>query len=144
MKFKAFRVAKTDAGFERSIIERSESDLPEGELLISVKYSSLNFKDGLSATGNPGVTRNYPHTPGIDASGIVLDSSHPDFDRGDEVIVIGFDLGMGTSGGFSERIRIPANWAVKCPLGLTLHSSMVIGTAAVSYTHLTLPTILRV
>ena len=71
MKFKAFRVAKTDAGFERSIIERSESDLPEGELLISVKYSSLNFKDGLSATGNPGVTRNYPHTPGIDASGIV-------------------------------------------------------------------------
>ena len=129
MGFRAFLVEKKGVDFERSIVERSESDLPEGELLISVKFSSMNYKDGLSATGNPGVTRNYPHTPGIDASGIVLESSHPDFDNGDEVIVIGFDLGMGTPGGFAERIRIPANWAVKCPPGLTLHSSMVIGTA---------------
>ena len=129
MTFRAFCVEKTDLGFERSIIERSETELPEGDLLISVKYSSLNFKDGLSATGNPRVTSSYPNTPGIDASGIVLDSSHPNFKAGDEVIVIGFDLGMGTSGGFAERIRIPANWAVKCPPGLTLHSSMVIGTA---------------
>ena len=129
MGFRAFLVEKTDVGFERSIVERSESDLPEGELLISVKFSSMNYKDGLSATGNPGVTRNYPHTPGIDAAGIVLESDHPDFNSGDEVIVIGFDLGMGTPGGFSERIRVPASWAVKCPSGLTLHSSMVIGTA---------------
>ena len=111
MGFRAFLVEKTDVGFERSIVERSESDLPEGELLISVKFSSMNYKDGLSATGNPGVTRNYPHTPGIDAAGIVLESDHPDFNSGDEVIVIGFDLGMGTPGGFSERIRVPANWA---------------------------------
>ena len=129
MGFRAFLVEKTDLGFERSIVERSESDLPGGELLISVKFSSMNYKDGLSATGNPGVTRNYPHTPGIDAAGIVLESDHPDFNSGDEVIVIGFDLGMGTPGGFSERIRVPANWAVKCPSGLTLHSSMVMGTA---------------
>ena len=129
MSFRAFRVEKTDAGFSRSIVERDESELPEGELLIEVKYSSLNFKDGLSATGNPGVTRLFPHTPGIDAAGIVLESSHADFAPGDEVIAIGFDLGMGTSGGFAERIRIPAGWAVKCPAGLTLHSSMIIGTA---------------
>ena len=67
MTFRAFRVEKTDLGFERSIIERSETELPEGDLLISVKYSSLNFKDGLSATGNPRVTSSYPHMPGIDA-----------------------------------------------------------------------------
>lgn len=129
MGFKAFRVEKNETGFSRSVVEREESDLPEGELLIEVKYSSLNFKDGLSATGNPGVTRAFPHTPGIDAAGVVLASSHADFAIGDEVIAIGFDLGMGTSGGYAERIRIPAGWAVKCPAGLTLHASMIIGTA---------------
>jgi alcohol dehydrogenase len=75
------------------------------------------------------VTRNFPHTPGIDAAGVVLESGHDDFAPGDEVIAIGFDLGMGTSGGFAERIRIPAGWAVKCPAGLSLHASMIIGTA---------------
>lgn len=129
MGFRAFRVEKGGDGFTRSIIEREESELPAGDLLIEVKYSSLNFKDGLSATGNPGVTRNFPHTPGIDAAGVVLESGHDDFAPGDEVIAIGFDLGMGTSGGFAERIRIPAGWAVKCPAGLSLHASMIIGTA---------------
>ena len=129
MSFKAFRVEKGEAGFSRSIVSREESDLPAGELLIEVKFSSLNFKDGLSATGNPGVTRNFPHTPGIDAAGVVLESSHGDFAVRDVVIAIGFDLGMGTPGGYAERIRIPADWAVKCPSGLTLHSSMIIGTA---------------
>jgi alcohol dehydrogenase len=129
MGFRAFRVEKGEDGFTRSIIEREESELPAGDLLIEVKYSSLNFKDGLSATGNPGVTRNFPHTPGIDAAGVVLESGHDDFAPGDEVIAIGFDLGMGTSGGFAERIRIPAGWAVKCPAGLSLHASMIIGTA---------------
>lgn len=129
MSFKAFSVEKTDSGFVRNIVEREEEELPEGDLLIEVKYSSLNFKDGLSATGNPRVTRQFPHTPGIDAAGIVKTSNHLEFSPGDKVIAIGFDLGMGTSGGFSERIRIPAKWAVKCPDGLTLHSSMIIGTA---------------
>ena len=129
MSFKAFRVERIDSGFVRSIVEREENDLPEGDLLIEVKYSSLNFKDGLSATGNPSVTKKFPHTPGIDAAGIVKKSNHSEFNPGDKVIAIGFDLGMGTSGGFSERIRIPAEWAVKCPDGLTMHSSMIIGTA---------------
>ena len=129
MVFQAFRVEKTDQGFSRSVVTREESELPEGELLVDVKFSSLNFKDALSAHGNPGVTRKFPHTPGIDAAGIVLDSSHADFSAGDEIIAIGFDLGMGTPGGFAQRIRIPANWAVKCPPGLSLHSSMIIGTA---------------
>ena len=106
MSFKAFEVTKTEDGFTRSIVEREESDLPDGDVLIDVQFSSLNFKDGLSATGNPGVTRNFPHTPGIDAAGTVIEASSG-FSPGDEVIVIGFDLGMNTSGGFGQRIRVP-------------------------------------
>ena len=129
MKFNAFWIEKSDSGFTQSVIERDVEDLPEGEVLIDVAYSSLNYKDALSATGSPGVTRNYPHTPGIDASGIIAESSDSKFSVGDEVIVIGFDLGMNTPGGFGEKIRVPSDWVVKMPKGLDLHSSMVIGTA---------------
>ena len=128
--FRAFRVAKTeDRQFPRSIEQRDTSDLPPGELLIDVAYSSLNYKDALSATGNPGVTRNFPHTPGIDAAGVVAESSVADFKRGDAVIVIGFDLGMNTPGGFGQKIRVPAGWAVRMPAGLDARQSMILGTA---------------
>ena len=128
--FRAFRVDKTDdRRFPRSVVARNTSELPDGELLIDVAYSSLNYKDALSATGNPGVTRNFPHTPGIDAAGTVLESSADDFPPGSEVIVIGFDLGMNTSGGFSQRIRVPAAWAVAMPDGLDPRTSMILGTA---------------
>ena len=96
---------------------------------ISVRYSSLNYKDALSATGNKGVTRNYPHTPGIDASGVVAESGSGDFEKGDEVIVTGYDLGANTSGGYGGYIRVPADWVVKLPKGLSLRDSMVYGTA---------------
>ena len=129
MAFRAFRVEKNESGFVRSVIERDVEDLPEGDVLIDVQYSSLNYKDALSATGNPGVTRVFPHTPGIDAAGSVLASTDTRFAEGDAVVVIGFDLGMGTSGGFAERIRVPANWVVKLPAGLTARESMLIGTA---------------
>ena len=129
MAFRAFRVEKNESGFVRSVIERNVEDLPEGDVLIDVQYSSLNYKDALSATGNPGVTRVFPHTPGIDAAGSVLASTDTRFAEGDAVVVIGFDLGMGTSGGFAERIRVPANWVVKLPEGLTARESMLIGTA---------------
>ena len=127
--FKAFWVEKGEQAFARSIISRDVDELPEGDLLVEVRYSSLNYKDGLSATGQPGVTRNYPHTPGIDAAGVVLQSSVDAFSPGDEVIAIGFDLGMNTPGGFGQRIRIPAGWATPLPAGLTLEASMVLGTA---------------
>ena len=104
MNFNAFWVEKTKNGFERSIIERGVDELPEGDVLIDVAYSSLNYKDGLSASGSPGVTRNYPHTPGIDAAGVVAESSSAKFSQGDEVIVIGFDLGINTSGGFGAKL----------------------------------------
>lgn len=127
--FNALLIEKTEDGFRRSVVRRKVEDLPAGDVLIDVRYSSLNYKDALSATGNPGVTRNFPHTPGIDAAGIVVESGVSDFRPGDEVIVIGFDLGMNTPGGFGERIRVPAGWVVSRPDGLTLEDSMVLGTA---------------
>jgi putative YhdH/YhfP family quinone oxidoreductase len=121
------QVAKKE--FTRKITERSVDELPEGELLIRVRYSSLNFKDALSAIGNPGVSRNFPHTPGIDAAGEVVECSDDSFKPGDEVLVTGFDLGMNTAGGFGQYIRIPSKWAVALPAGLSAKEAMVYGTA---------------
>lgn len=114
--------------FKSRIVERSVDDLPPGDVLIEVEYSSINYKDALSASGNPGVTRQYPHTPGIDAAGRVV-SDAGGFAAGDEVIVIGYDLGMNTSGGYGQYIRVPSDWVVNCPSGLSLRDSMVLGTA---------------
>ncbi|MCY3794529.1 MAG: YhdH/YhfP family quinone oxidoreductase, partial [Gammaproteobacteria bacterium] len=86
-------------------------------------------KDGPSASGNRGVTRPSPHTPGIDAAGVVLEGSGPNFAPGDSVVVIGFDLGMNTPGGFGQRIRVPSGWVVALPDGLSLRESMRLGTA---------------
>ncbi len=115
--------------FTRTVRNISVNDLPEGDLLIRVKYSSLNYKDALSASGNRGVTRQYPHTPGIDAAGVIEESSNDQFKTGDKVIVTSYDLGMNTFGGFGQYIRVPASWAVKLPKGLTLRQSMIFGTA---------------
>ncbi|OQY59057.1 MAG: oxidoreductase [Desulfobacteraceae bacterium 4572_88] len=128
--FQAMIVDETeDKNFVREIKEKSVDDLPGGDVLIQVMYSSLNYKDALSASGNKGVTRNYPHTPGIDAAGTVAESSSDAFQPGDEVLVTGYDLGMNTSGGFGQYIRVPADWVVKLPEFLTLRESMVYGTA---------------
>ena len=128
--FRALVVSQTDEKtFTREITERSISDLPEGEVLIRVHFSSLNYKDGLSCIGNPGVTRNYPHTPGIDASGKVTESSDSQFKTGDSVIVTSYDLGMNTSGGFGEYIRVPADWVVPLPEGMTFKEASIYGVA---------------
>lgn len=129
-RFKALVVVKTpDGSFTRSIAQRGVDELPEGELLVRVRYSSLNYKDALSATGHPGVTRQFPHTPGIDAAGEVVSCSDDAFAPGDEVIVTGYDLGMETDGGWGEYIRVPSKWAVHLPQGLSLRRSMMLGTA---------------
>ncbi|MCC0734371.1 YhdH/YhfP family quinone oxidoreductase [Clostridioides sp. ZZV14-6009] len=127
--FKSLYITEEEGSFKRNIIERDIDALPEGDVLIKVRYSSLNYKDALSANGNKGVTRKYPHTPGIDASGVVEFSSCDDFKVGDEVLVTGYDLGMNTSGGFSEYIRVPSNWVVKLPNNLSLKEAMDYGTA---------------
>ena len=128
--FKAMVVRENpEKQFVREIKQKTLSELPVNEVLIEVKYSSLNYKDALSATGNKGVTRNYPHTPGIDAAGIVAASSNLAFEERDEVVVTGFDLGMNTSGGFGRYIRVPAAWVLRLPGNLTLRESMAYGTA---------------
>jgi len=131
-KFSAIVVKKNHDQFDIDINERMISDLPDGELLVRVEYSSLNYKDALSASGARGVTKNYPHTPGIDAAGVVEESNEKDFPIGSSVIVTGFDLGMNTSGGFSEYIRIPSQWAIQCPDGLSTKESMMLGTAGLT------------
>lgn len=118
--------------FQQRVIERSLADLPDGEVLIRVHYSSLNYKDALSATGNRGVTRTFPHTPGIDAAGVVGHSKVAEFTAGDEVIVTGYDLGMNTYGGMAQYIRVPAAWVIKRPAGLSLRESMILGTAGLT------------
>jgi putative YhdH/YhfP family quinone oxidoreductase len=128
--FKALVVRETEGGrFERAIESRRVSELPDGEVLVRVVYSSLNYKDALSATGHKGVSRNFPHTPGIDAAGIVAASSDERFGEGDEVIVTSYDLGMGTAGGFGQYVRVPADWVLPRPDGLSLRESMILGTA---------------
>lgn len=115
--------------YRREVRVKNMAELPQGELRIRVHYSSLNYKDALSASGNRGVTRRYPHVPGIDAAGVVEESSSPEFKPGDRVIASGFDIGMNTPGGFSQYMRIPARWALHCPENLTLRDSMIYGTA---------------
>jgi putative YhdH/YhfP family quinone oxidoreductase len=128
-KFKALIVYEDENNFRRAVKKKTIKDLPEGDVLIRVMYSSLNYKDALSASGHKGVTKKYPHTPGIDAGGIVENSSSELFLQGDEVLVTGYDLGMNTSGGFAQYIRVPSAWVVKLPRGLSLKESMILGTA---------------
>ncbi len=128
--YRAFEVTEVEEKtYQGSIVEKQLSDLPDGEVLIRVSYSCLNFKDALSASGNKGVTRNYPHTPGIDAAGIVEESTNADFAAGDSVIVSGYDLGMNTAGGFGQYIRVPAAWVIPIPASLSPLDAMRLGTA---------------
>lgn len=127
--FKALQASEGANGFEQHIVERSIDDLPEGEVLIRVSHSSINYKDALSAFGNKGVTRSFPHTPGIDAVGVVESSSDPSVRVGDQVIVMGYDLGMNTAGGYGQYIRVPAAWVIRKPDELSPEESMAFGTA---------------
>ncbi len=131
--FKALLVEQGAAKeFTRRIAARTLDQLPAGELVVRVHWSSLNYKDALSATGHPGVTRQFPHTPGIDAAGEVVSDASGRFQPGTAVIVTGYDLGMETDGGFGQLIRIPSAWALPLPAGLTLRESMILGTAGLT------------
>lgn len=139
IKWHAYRAIEIEG--EKPVIQSSwqlvdNSCLPaignekgQGEVLINVQYSSVNYKDALSASGNRGVTRNFPHTPGIDAAGTVVSDATGQFSEGDEVVVFGYDLGMNTCGGYGEYIRVPAAWVLAKPDNLSLDDSMRWGTA---------------
>ncbi|WP_298494735.1 YhdH/YhfP family quinone oxidoreductase [uncultured Algibacter sp.] len=130
--FKAFRVEENNENFIGSVKEIEFNPLNKNEILIEVYYSSLNYKDALSASGNKGVTRNYPHTPGIDAVGIVKQSNSDLVKVGEKVIVTSYDLGMNTDGGFAEYIKVPSDWVVKLPENLTMKEAMIFGTAGLT------------
>ena len=131
--FNALVVEETsDGSFTKSIQQRNVSDLPDNDLLIEVHYSSLNYKDAMSAAGNKGITKNFPHTPGIDAAGIVVSDKSGTFKAGQKVVIFGYDLGMNTAGGLGQMIAIPAEWAVECPEALTLKEAMIYGTGGLT------------
>ena len=131
-EFKAWRVEDVDGEYRGSEQTLSTADLPDGEVLIKVSHSSLNYKDALSASGNKGVTRSFPHTPGIDAAGEVVESATGTPAVGTQVIVTGYDLGMNTAGGFGEYIRVPAAWCVPMAKGWNARTAMIYGTAGLT------------
>jgi alcohol dehydrogenase len=129
IRFEAYRVEKEGDDCRGAVREVDLSVLPPGDVTIEVAFSSLNYKDALSAKGHPGVSRKFPHTPGIDAAGVVASSEDDRFQQGDQVLVTGYDLGMNTPGGFGRYIRVPGGWVVPLPGGLSLRESMILGTA---------------
>ena len=131
-EFDAFVVEESNGEFSGRIIGKSFNELPYHDLLVKVHYSSLNYKDALSATGNKGVTKEYPHTPGIDAIGTVVSDMSGKFRENETVIVTGYDLGMNTDGGFGEYIRVPSEWAVSLPEGMNMKEAMIFGTAGLT------------
>ena len=129
MHYRAIVVNKNGDDFTAELTTLDESDLPEGDVTIRVEWSSVNYKDGLAMTPNGRVVRSYPMTPGIDLAGTVVESKDPQFAPGDPVVVIGYDLGVSHPGGYAELARVPANWVVRLPEGLTTKEAMAIGTA---------------
>jgi len=132
MSYKALVVEEIDGKFVQNIKDLSLEDLDKNDILVRVKYSALNYKDALSCVGNKGVTKHYPHTPGIDAAGTVARSNHDDYKEGDDVIVTSFDLGMNTDGAFSEYISVPVHWVVPLPKNLGLKEAAAIGTVGLT------------
>ncbi|MCI0332920.1 MAG: YhdH/YhfP family quinone oxidoreductase [Planctomycetes bacterium] len=116
---------RVSAGVEAITID----DLPAGDVLVRVAYSSLNYKDALASQGHPGVVRSFPHVPGIDCAGTVVESASSDFRPGDEVLITGYELGASHWGGFSAHVRVPAAWIVRLPAELSVREAMIYGTA---------------
>ncbi len=130
---KAFVVEKIEEKkFTASIKDIEMPVLTEHEVLIKTSYSSLNYKDALSSTGNPGVTSVFPHVTGIDVSGVVSESKSDLFNIGDEVLITGYDLGMNTNGGHSEYVKAPDSWLIKKPDNISLRELMIYGTAGLT------------
>ncbi|MDQ0413995.1 putative YhdH/YhfP family quinone oxidoreductase [Mesobacillus stamsii] len=127
--FKAFIVNKKEEDFSAEVRTIQRKDLPEGDVLIKVAYSSVNYKDGLASIPNGKIVRSYPFIPGIDLAGTVVASDDSRFKEGEAVIATSYEIGVTHYGGYSEYSRIPGDWIVPLPEGLTLKEAMVFGTA---------------
>jgi len=131
--FRCFQVRQDQAQeISADVVSVPEENLPPGDVTIRVVYSSVNYKDALAATGHPGVVRQFPHVPGIDAAGVVVASDTDQFSVGDQVIVTSYELGVDRWGGWSELIRVQPEWIVPLPAGLSLKEAMILGTAGLT------------
>ncbi|QKZ12950.1 YhdH/YhfP family quinone oxidoreductase [Spirosoma sp. KUDC1026] len=130
--FQGILVTEKEGSFSKEVQSLELDALPKNDTLIRVHYSSINYKDALSGAGNRGVTRKFPHVPGIDAAGTVVRSASGAWQEGEEVIVTGFDLGMNTWGGLGQYISVPADWCIRLPEGLSLREAMSYGTAGLT------------
>lgn len=127
--FKALVVRKDDAGYRADLERIDDRDLPAGEVLVDVQWSTINYKDGLAITGKAPVVRHFPLVPGIDFAGIVATSTSPDFSPGDKVILNGWGVGETHWGGLAQKARVKADWLIRLPPEFTTKQAMVIGTA---------------
>ena len=125
----AILINKDDSGYSAQMSQIEEQQLPEGDVLIQVDYSTLNYKDSLAITGASPVVRNFPMVPGIDFAGTVEHSDHADFKAGDQVLLNGFGVGEGHWGGLAQKARVKGDWLVPLPTAFTPKQAMTIGTA---------------
>jgi len=132
MKYKAYLVEENEGKYNGQIKELEMSSLDDGNVIIKVHYSSLNYKDALASSGAKGVVRSYPFVPGIDVAGEIIESSNPEFAVGDNVVATGYKIGMSVHGGFGELVQLPAKWVLKLPDALNSFDSMCYGTAGIT------------
>ena len=130
--FKAYLIEEAEGKSKGAFVSMEEAQLDPGEVTIRVAYSSINYKDALAATGAGRIVRRFPCVGGIDLSGIVERSTDPRFKAGDPVVATGFDIGVAHHGGYAEFARLPADWVLPLPAGLSLRDAMVLGTAGFS------------
>lgn len=126
--FRAFRIFKDAGQVAGRVVDTTLDELTPGDVVIKAAYSSVNYKDALAATTSR-IIRTFPRIGGIDVSGTIVSSTDPRFTEGDDVIATSYEIGVGNDGGYAEYVRVPADWVVPLPAGLTLLESMVLGTA---------------
>lgn len=129
MSFRAFVVDLQDEDFSAGLQTLDEAQLPQGDVTIDVQWSSVNYKDGLATLPKGRVVTSYPMVPGIDLAGAVRESADPRFHPGQQVLITGYDLGVAHWGGFAELARVPGDWIVPLPEGLSAEEAMALGTA---------------
>jgi acrylyl-CoA reductase (NADPH) len=129
MTFKALQVDRSGDGVKARFVEMGDDDLMEGDVTLQVTHSTVNYKDGLVMAGRPGIVQRYPMIAGIDLAGIVQASRHPHFQPGDEALLNGYGMSQSHYGGYAEKARVPGEWLIKLPAGLTRAETMAIGTA---------------
>lgn len=129
MTFKAYRSFDEGGTVQSRFVDMTIDELDRGEVVIAAEHSSINYKDALSHDGSGKIMRKFPTNAGIDVAGTVASSTDPRFGAGDAVLVTGYDLGVGHDGGYAERVRVPADWVVMRPAGMTSFDAMTLGTA---------------